>query len=153
MRDQLEQMQNMGGIGGLMDKLPGLGQIPEHLKAQVSQSKEVPRMIAIINSMTKKERRNPGLLNGSRRARIARGSGTQPADVNKLMKQYMQMEKMMGKLAGGGMKGMMRNMKGMLGAMGGRGGLPFRWIRPTAGRCRPRREPAITRARGFPTPV
>ncbi|MGE8232049.1 MAG: signal recognition particle protein, partial [Stenotrophomonas sp.] len=126
MRDQLEQMQNMGGIGGLMDKLPGLGQIPEHLKAQVSQSKEVPRMIAIIGSMTKKERRNPGLLNGSRRARIARGSGTQPADVNKLMKQYMQMEKMMGKLAGGGMKGMMRNMKGMLGAMGGKGGLPFR---------------------------
>ena len=126
MRDQLEQMQNMGGIGGLMDKLPGLGQVPEHLKQQVSQSKEVPRMIAIINSMTKKERRNPGLLNGSRRARIARGSGTQPADVNKLMKQYMQMEKMMGKLAGGGMKGMMRNMKGMLGAMGGKGGLPFR---------------------------
>ncbi len=128
MRDQLEQMQNMGGIGGLMDKLPGLGQVPEHLKQQVSQSKEVPRMIAIINSMTKKERRNPGLLNGSRRARIARGSGTQPADVNKLMKQYMQMEKMMGKLAGGGMKGMLRNMKGMLGAMGGGkgGGLPFR---------------------------
>ena len=128
MRDQLEQMQNMGGIGGLMDKLPGLGQIPDHLKQQVTQSKEVPRMIAIINSMTKKERRNPGLLNGSRRARIARGSGTQPADVNKLMKQYMQMEKMMGKLAGGGMKGMLRNMKGMLGAMGGGkgGGLPFR---------------------------
>lgn len=126
MRDQLEQMQNMGGIGGLMDKLPGMGQIPEHLKQQATQSKEVPRMIAIISSMTKKERRNPGLLNGSRRARIARGSGTQPADVNKLMKQYMQMEKMMGKLAGGGMKGMMRNMKGMLGAMGGKGGLPFR---------------------------
>jgi signal recognition particle subunit SRP54 len=125
MRDQLEQMQNMGGIGGLMDKLPGLGQIPEHLKAQVSQGKEVPRMIAIISSMTKKERRNPGLLNGSRRARIARGSGTQPADVNKLMKQYMQMEKMMSKMAGGGMKGMMRSMKGMMGAMGGRG-LPFR---------------------------
>lgn len=126
MRDQLEQMQNMGGIGGLMDKLPGLGQIPEHLKAQVSQSKEVPRMIAIINSMTKKERRNPGLLNGSRRARIAKGSGTQPADVNRLMKQYQQMEKMMGKLAGGGMKGMLRSMKGMMGAMGGKGGLPFR---------------------------
>ncbi|MET3007865.1 signal recognition particle protein [Stenotrophomonas koreensis] len=126
MRDQLEQMENMGGIGGLMDKLPGLGQIPENLKAQVSQSREVPRMIAIINSMTKKERRNPGLLNGSRRARIARGAGVQPADVNRLMKQYMQMEKMMGKLSGGGMKGMMRNMKGMLGAMGGKGGLPFR---------------------------
>lgn len=127
MRDQLEQMENMGGIGGLMDKLPGLGQIPEQLKAQVSQSREVPRMIAIINSMTKKERRNPGLLNGSRRARIARGAGVQPADVNRLMKQYMQMEKMMSKMSAGGMKGMLRSMRGMMGAMGGmKGGLPFR---------------------------
>ena len=126
MRDQLEQMENMGGIGGLMDKLPGLGQIPENLKAQVSQSREVPRMIAIINSMTKKERRNPGLLNGSRRARIARGAGVQPADVNRLMKQYLQMEKMMSKMAGGGMKGMLRSMRGMMGGMGMKGGLPFR---------------------------
>src|SRR5687768_17385629 len=124
MRDQLEQMQNMGGLHGLMDKLPGMGQVPEHLKNQVT-GKEVPRMMAIIGSMTPKERRNPHLLNGSRRARIARGSGTSPADVNKLMKQYMQMEKMMSKMAGGGMKGMMRSMKGMMGAMGGRG-LPFR---------------------------
>ena len=121
MRDQLEQMQNMGGIAGLMDKLPGLGQVPEHLKAQVSQSKEVPRMMAIIGSMTPRERRNPDLLNGSRRARIARGSGTTPADVNKLLKQYQQMEKMMGKLGRGGMKGMMRGLSGM---MGGRGGMP-----------------------------
>ncbi|MCD9006376.1 signal recognition particle protein [Luteimonas sp. XNQY3] len=124
MRDQLEQMQNMGGIGSLMEKLPGLGQVPEHLKQQVSQGKEVPRMIAIIGSMTKKERRNPSLLNGSRRARIAAGSGTTPADVNKLMKQYMQMEKMMGKMARGGMKGMMRGLQGMMGGMGGR--MPFR---------------------------
>jgi len=124
MRDQLEQMQNMGGIGSLMEKLPGLGQVPEHLKQQVSQGKEVPRMIAIIGSMTKKERRNPNLLNGSRRARIAAGSGTTPADVNKLMKQYMQMEKMMGKMARGGMKGMMRGLQGMMGGMGGR--MPFR---------------------------
>lgn len=122
MRDQLEQMQNMGGLHGLMDKLPGIGQVPEHLKNQVT-GKEVPRMIAIINSMTKKERRNPTLLNGSRRARIARGSGLTPADVNKLMKQYQQMEKMMSKLSGGGMKGLMRGMKGMMGA---RGGMPFR---------------------------
>ena len=129
MRDQLEQMQNMGGIAGLMDKLPGLGQVPEHLKAQVSQSKEVPRMMAIIGSMTPKERRNPDLLNGSRRARIARGSGTTPADVNKLLKQYQQMEKMMGKLGRGGMKGMMRGLQGMMGGMGGmggRGGMPLR---------------------------
>ncbi|MEN4904091.1 signal recognition particle protein [Luteimonas sp. TWI1416] len=123
MKDQLEQMQNMGGIGSLMEKLPGLGQVPEHLKQQVQQNKEVPRMIAIIDSMTKKERRNPALLNGSRRARIAAGSGTTPADVNKLMKQYMQMEKMMGKMARGGMKGMMRGLQGM---MGGMGRMPFR---------------------------
>lgn len=119
MRDQLEQMQKMGGLHGLMDKLPGIGQVPEHLKQQVT-GKEVPRMIAIINSMTKKERRNPAILNGSRRARIARGAGLTPADVNKLMKQYQQMEKMMAKLSSGGMKGLMRGMRGM---MGGRG--PF----------------------------
>jgi len=122
MRDQLEQMQNMGGLHGLMDKLPGMGQIPDSVKNQVT-GKEVPRMVAIINSMTKKERRNPGLLNGSRRARIAKGAGLTPADVNKLMKQYQQMEKMMSKLSGGGMKGLMRGMKGMMGA---RGGMPFR---------------------------
>ena len=120
LRDQLEQMQNMGGLSGLMDKLPGMGQIPDHVKNQVT-GKEIPRQIAIINSMTKKERRNPALINGSRRARIARGSGLTPADVNKLMKQYQQMEKMMGKLGRGGMKGMMRGLSGM---MGGRGGMP-----------------------------
>ncbi|GAB3353432.1 signal recognition particle protein [Lysobacter tyrosinilyticus] len=122
LKDQLEQMQNMGGIHGLMDKLPGMGQIPDQVKNQVT-GKEVPRMVAIINSMTPKERRNPDLLNGSRRARIAKGAGLTPADVNKLMKQYQQMEKMMSKLSGGGMKGLMRGMKGM---MGGRGGMPFR---------------------------
>jgi signal recognition particle subunit SRP54 len=122
LRDQLEQMQNMGGLHGLMDKLPGMGQIPDHVKNQVT-GKEIPRQIAIINSMTKKERRNPALINGSRRARIARGSGLTPADVNKLMKQYQQMEKMMGKLGRGGMKGMMRGLSGM---MGGRGPMPFR---------------------------
>ena len=121
MRDQLEQMQNMGGLAGLMDKLPGMGQVPESVKSQVT-GKEVPRMVAIINSMTKRERRNPALLNGSRRARIAKGSGTTPAQVNQMLKQYQQMEKMMGKLGRGGMKGMMRGMKGM---MGGRGGMPF----------------------------
>ncbi|MBK6332338.1 MAG: signal recognition particle protein [Thermomonas sp.] len=120
MRDQLEQMQNMGGLSGLMDKLPGVGALPESVKQQVT-GKEVPRMIAIINSMTKKERRNPDLLNGSRRARVARGSGLTPADVNKVLKQYQQMEKMMGKLGRGGMKGMMRGLSGM---MGGRGSMP-----------------------------
>ena len=123
MRDQLEQMQNMGGLSGLMDKLPGMGQIPDSVKNQIT-GKEIPRQIAIINSMTLKERRNPTLLNGSRRARIARGSGVQPADVNRLLKQYQQMEKMMGKLGRGGMKGMKGMMRGMQGMMGG--GMPFR---------------------------
>jgi signal recognition particle subunit SRP54 len=126
MRDQLSQMQNMGGLAGLMDKLPGMGQIPDKVKSQVT-GKEVPRMIAIIGSMTKKERRHPALLNGSRRARVAKGSGTTPADVNRLLKQFMQMEKMMSKLSAGGIKGMMRGMKGMMGGRGpgGMGGMPF----------------------------
>lgn len=120
MKSQLEQMQNMGGLQGLMDKLPGVGALPDSVKNQVT-GKEIPRMVAIINSMTLKERRNPGLLNGSRRARIARGAGMTPADVNRLIKQYQQMEKMMGKIGRGGMKGMLRGMRGM---MGGRG-MPF----------------------------
>jgi signal recognition particle subunit SRP54 len=120
LRDQMLQMQNMGGLSGLMDKLPGMGQVPDSVKAQVT-GKEVPRMIAIINSMTPKERRNPDLLNGSRKARIARGSGTSPAQVNQVYKQWQKMEKMMSKLSRGGMKGMLRGMQGML---GGRGGFP-----------------------------
>ena len=123
MRDQLEQMQNMGGLHGLMDKLPGMGQIPDTVKSQVT-GKEVPRMVAIIDSMTKKERRNPAPA--ERLAPRPHRQGARaltPADVNKLLKQFQQMEKMMSKLSGGGMKGLMRGMKGM---MGGRGGMPFR---------------------------
>lgn len=121
LRDQMLQMQNMGGLTGLMDKLPGMGQIPDSVKAQVT-GKEVPRMIAIINSMTPKERRNPDLLNGSRKARIARGSGTSAAQVNQVYKQWQQMEKMMSKLSRGGMKGMLRGMQGMMGGRGFPGG-------------------------------
>ncbi|WP_397572828.1 signal recognition particle protein [Silanimonas sp.] len=121
LRDQMLQMQNMGGLAGLMDKLPGMGQVPDSVKAQVT-GKEVPRMIAIINSMTPKERRNPDLLNGSRKARIAKGSGTSPAQVNQVYKQWQQMEKMMSKLSRGGMKGMLRGMQGMMGGRGFPGG-------------------------------
>ncbi|MGH9810647.1 MAG: signal recognition particle protein, partial [Terriglobia bacterium] len=120
MKDQLEQMLNMGGLAGLMEKLPGVSSLPENVKSKVND-KEVKRMMAIIGSMTKKERRHPDLLNGSRRARVARGSGTQPAEVNRLLKQYTQMEKMMGKFARGGMKGLMRQMSGAMKGMGGRG--------------------------------
>ncbi len=121
MKTQLEQMVNMGGMSSLLDKLPGMGAMSEQVKAKVND-KDVNRMIAIINSMTKKERRHPDLLNGSRRARVARGAGQQPADVNRLLKQYQQMEKMMSKLGSGGMKGLMRQMKGAMRGMGGMGG-------------------------------
>ena len=122
MKDQLQQMVNMGGMASLIEKLPGVPGLSEQVKSKVND-KEVQRMIAIIGSMTKKERRHPDLLKGSRRARIARGSGTQPADVNKLLKQYQQMEKMMAKLGSGGIKGLMRQMSGAMRGMGG-GGLP-----------------------------
>ncbi len=120
-RDQLEQMNNMGGLGSLMDKLPGMGKLTPNMKAQVDD-KQIGRMIAIINSMTPKERKFPDTLNGSRRARVARGSGTTPADVNRVLKQYQQMEKMMGKLKGGGLKGLMRGLGGALGGGGFPGG-------------------------------
>jgi signal recognition particle subunit SRP54 len=123
MRDQLQQMVSMGGLSSLMDKLPGVGNLPDAVKSKVND-KEIHRMIAIVNSMTKKERRHPDLLNGSRRARVARGSGTQPADVNRLLKQYMQMEKMMSKMGSGGMKGLMRQMGAAMKGMGGGGGMP-----------------------------
>ncbi|MEO8460384.1 MAG: signal recognition particle protein [Dokdonella sp.] len=125
MRDQLDQMINMGGMAAMMEKLPtGMG-VPDHLKAQMGD-KSVTGMIAIINSMTRKERRHPDLLNGSRRSRIARGSGTQPADVNRLLKQYQQMEKMMSKLGSGGAKGLMRQMKGAMRGPGAGGLIPGR---------------------------
>ncbi|MBN8480699.1 MAG: signal recognition particle protein [Xanthomonadales bacterium] len=123
MKTQLEQMVSMGGMASLMDKLPGMGGLSEQVKSKVND-REVHRMIAVINSMTKKERRHPDLLNGSRRARVARGSGMQPADVNRLLKQYQQMEKMMSKLGSGGVKGLMRQMKGAMGGLGGGGGFP-----------------------------
>ncbi len=122
MRDQLQQMLSMGGMASLMDKLPGVGNLSEGVKSRVND-KEVHRMVAIISSMTKKERRHPDLLNGSRKVRVARGSGTQPADVNRLLKQYMQMEKMMSKLSSGGVKGLMRQMGAAMKGMGG-GGMP-----------------------------
>ena len=125
MKGQLEQMVNMGGMASLIEKLPGASGLSEQVKSRVND-REVHRMIAIIGSMTKKERRHPDLLKGSRRARIARGSGTQPADVNKLLKQYQQMEKMMAKLGSGGIKGLMRQMSGAMRGTGGGGFMPPR---------------------------
>ena len=113
LRDQLQQMMGMGGIGMLLDKLPGAGNMPEAVKQQAND-KEVKRMIAIINSMTRKERRFPDIIKGSRKRRIAQGSGTQVQDVNRLLKQYVQMRKAMKKFSKGGMGKMMRMMKGKM---------------------------------------
>ncbi len=121
MRSQFEQMLSMGGLAGLMDKLPGMSKLPDSVKSKVNDG-EIRRMIAIIDSMTRKERRHPDLLKASRKARVAKGSGTQPADINRLLKQYKQMAKMMGKMKGGGMRGMMRQMQGAMKGMGGPGG-------------------------------
>ena len=123
-RDQLVQMRSMGGMMSLMDKLPGMSQLPDSVKDQVND-KMSTRMEAIICSMTPKERRHPDLIKGSRKRRIALGSGTEVQEVNKLLKQFSQMQKMMKKMTGkGGIRKMMGQMKGMMGpgGMGGMGG-------------------------------
>jgi signal recognition particle subunit SRP54 len=127
-RDQLQQMNNMGGITSMLDKLPGMGNIAQ-LAQQKLDVKMFARMEALINSMTPKERRNPELIQGSRKRRITQGSGTQVQDLNRLLKQHKQMQKMMKKMKGGGMEKMMRGLGGMMGGQGGQGGpggMPFR---------------------------
>jgi len=122
-REQMEQMSKMGGVMGMMDKLPGMGQVPDAVKAQAGD-KEINKLIAIINSMTPQEREFPNILKGARKRRIAKGSGTQVQDINRMLKQFTQMQKMMKKMKGGGMAKMMRGMKGRFpGGMPG-GGMP-----------------------------
>lgn len=122
LRDQLQQMKNLGGMGGLLDKLPGMGNIAQ-MAQQADVTSQFGRMEALINSMTPAERRNPDILNGSRKRRITEGSGTNIQDLNRLIKQHKQMSKMMKKMKGKGMQKMMRGMEGMLGG-GAPGGLP-----------------------------
>ena len=109
-RDQVRQMQSMGGLSGLMDKMPGMQQLPAGI---TGQERELVKIEAIINSMTPGERRFPAVINGSRKKRIAFGSGTQIQDINRLLKQFNRMLKMMKKLTRkGGMENMMRAMGG-----------------------------------------
>ena len=112
-RAQLQQMKKMGGVAGMLDKLPGMGNLPAGVKDKVNDS-DMARLEAIINSMTVRERQRPELIKGSRKRRIANGSGTQVQDVNRLLKQFKQMQKMMKKMSGGGMAKMMRAMKGRM---------------------------------------
>ncbi len=115
-QSQLEQMQNMGGIGSMMDKLPGMNEIPEHVKNRVDD-KHTRHMIAIINSMTIQERQFPDVIRGSRKRRIATGSGTDIQAVNRMLKQFSQMQKMMKKFGKGGMGKMMKKMGQLQGSL------------------------------------
>ena len=112
LRDQLEQMMNMGGIASMLEKMPLPGNVnPAALQDQANEQK-IRRQIALINSMTPGERRFPKTINGSRKKRIAAGAGQQIQDVNRLLKQHLQMERMMKKMSRGGMKKLMRGMGG-----------------------------------------
>ena len=115
-KDQLLQMQNMGGVGAMMDKLPGIGNVPQDMKDKVDD-KALARQIAVINSMTLQERRYPDLIKGNRKRRIAAGSGQELQDVNRILKQHKMMQKMMKKLSKGNMANMVRGIKGNMRGM------------------------------------
>ena len=116
----------MGDIGGLMGMLPGVGKMKKQIAEANIDDRAIVRQEAIILSMTLQERRNPKVLNGKRRKRIAAGSGTSVQDVNRLLKQFQQMSKMMKKMGKSGMKGMMPGMNSdMMGAMMPPSGMKF----------------------------
>ncbi len=120
LRDQFEQMMNMGGIGAMLEKLPMPGNIAPAALKEKANEQQLKRQIAIINAMTPGERRFPKSINGSRKRRIASGAGMQVQDVNRLLKQHIQLEKMMKKMSRGGMKKMMRRLPpGMMPPGGG----------------------------------
>ena len=119
-RDQLKQMSNMGGIGSILDKLPIAKKIPDNIEKHIDD-REFIRSIAIIDSMTSKERFDPKIINGSRKKRIAFGSGTKVQDINKLLKQFNHMQKMMKKFSNKG--GLSNALKGING--GKPSGFPF----------------------------
>lgn len=127
--DQIGQMQKMGGMGGIMGMMPGMGKMKDQMAAAGLDDSIFKRQLAIISSMTKAERGNPDMLKHSRKQRIAKGSGTNAADINKLLKMHRQMADMM-KSMGKGKGGMMKQMMGGLGAkmglggLGGMGGMP-----------------------------
>ncbi len=123
-RDQLQQMNKMGGMGGMLEKMPNMGgmNLAQMGGAQGAAEKQFKQMESIINSMTPTERREPEIISGSRRRRIAMGSGTQVQDVGRLIKQHKQMQKMMKKFSTKG--GMSKIMRGLGGMMPGAGGMP-----------------------------
>ncbi|MDF1781847.1 MAG: signal recognition particle protein [Alcanivoracaceae bacterium] len=125
LKDQFQQMRNMGGMTSLLDKLPGMGGVMQAAQDPAAM-KQMKHMEALIDSMTVKERRDPESIKGSRKRRIAAGAGLDIPDLNRLLKQQKMMAKMMKKMkTKGGMKQMMRGMQGMMGGGGaGGGGMP-----------------------------
>ena len=113
LRSQLEQLQKMGGVGALLDKLPGAVTRKGAVSADQGD-RELRRQVAIINSMTPHERRNPAIIDGSRRRRIAGGSGVQVQDVNRLLKQFQEMQRVMKSMKGGRLRQLMSAFKGGL---------------------------------------
>jgi signal recognition particle subunit SRP54 len=121
LKSQLEQMLKMGGMQGIMGMMPGMGKMQKQAEAAGFDDGVLRRQIALVNSMTKKERANPDLLQASRKKRIAAGAGLEVSDLNKLLKMHRQMADMMKKMGKMGKGGMLKQaMKGMM----GKGGMP-----------------------------
>ena len=109
-REQLQEMQRMGGVGSMLEKLPGMNAVPSEMKAQIND-KMLARQIAVISSMTMQERRYPDLIKGNRKKRIAAGCGQELHDVNRMLKQFLMMQKMMKKFKAGNIANMVRGIK------------------------------------------
>jgi signal recognition particle subunit SRP54 len=118
LREQLTQMKNMGGMSGLAAMLPGIAKIKNQIAERNLDDKLLKRQVAIIDSMTPKERRNPDILKASRKRRIAAGSGTRPEDINRLLKMHRTMADLM-KAMGGAKRGPLAGLANMLGLGGG----------------------------------
>jgi signal recognition particle subunit SRP54 len=112
-REQLIEMQRMGGVGAMMDKLPGMSAMPLEVKEKMND-KLLARQIGVINSMTMQERHFPDLIKGNRKKRIADGCAQELSDVNRMLKQFMMMQKMMKKLKSGNMANMVRGVKSQM---------------------------------------
>jgi signal recognition particle subunit SRP54 len=130
-------MQNMGGMGGIMGMLPGMGKISKQIEEAGFDDKVLKRQIAIIQSMTKQERKQPDLMKASRKERVAKGSGLEVQDVNRLLKMHRQMADMMKKLGKKGKRGMMGLMGQMMGKGGGMPAMPGPGAAPGAGPALP----------------
>jgi signal recognition particle subunit SRP54 len=119
MREQLLQMANMGGISGLMGMMPGIAKMKNQIAAAGIDDKIIKRQVAVIDSMTRQERKSPDILKASRKKRIAAGSGVKVEDINRMLKMHRQMADVMKMMGGGGKRGPMAGIANMLGLGGG----------------------------------